>query len=344
MEAAVAELPAPPGGPQLLELRRRFVTALVRRLVGLKSSDDVPAAEAAHAVVAADVPPDAVITGFRAAASAVWTLARDLGRQRDQAKYVAMLESAGEIWVEYEQWASAFVAAYEVEARQRDRIAAQEREAHLQAVLSGAGGLERSAEALGMPLIGQFCVVVLEEALPDAEQRLSAKGLQSWWSLNVGIVSGDPGDLAGGRVGVSPDYEQLADTPRALRLARIAVDTIPPGSSAISRYGDRPLEALLVSAPEAAQSYADAVLGPLFDLPTDDRQTLLQTVDVWSKAGGNVTDTAAELSCHRNTVRHRLGRIETLTGRSLSEPRGIAEVLTALQAYDLRVPEHAQHD
>jgi DNA-binding PucR family transcriptional regulator len=36
--------------------------------------------------------------------------------------------------------------------------------------------------------------------------------------------------------------------------------------------------------------------------------------------------------CHPNTVRHRLRRVEMLTGRSLSDPLAIAELCLALEA------------
>jgi len=44
---------------------------------------------------------------------------------------------------------------------------------------------------------------------------------------------------------------------------------------------------------------------------------------------------AEVLYCHPNTVRYRLRRLQELTGRSLSDPRGIAELAAA--AYALRL-------
>jgi DNA-binding PucR family transcriptional regulator len=35
---------------------------------------------------------------------------------------------------------------------------------------------------------------------------------------------------------------------------------------------------------------------------------------------------------HRNTVRYRLRRLEELTGRSLTQPTGVAELYLALEA------------
>jgi DNA-binding PucR family transcriptional regulator len=45
---------------------------------------------------------------------------------------------------------------------------------------------------------------------------------------------------------------------------------------------------------------------------------------------------AEKLHLHRNTVRYRLRRVEELTGRSLAEPTGVAELHLALEAARIR--------
>ncbi len=68
----------------------------------------------------------------------------------------------------------------------------------------------------------------------------------------------------------------------------------------------------------------------------DDRDTLLDTLEAWRDNEASATAAGAKLFCHPNTVRNRLRRIETLTGRSLSDPRAIAELCLALEAVRLR--------
>ena len=52
---------------------------------------------------------------------------------------------------------------------------------------------------------------------------------------------------------------------------------------------------------------------------------------MWFDSGGSVVKTAEMLFVHRNTVRHRLRKLEERTGRSLNDPRWIAEVSLAFE-------------
>jgi DNA-binding PucR family transcriptional regulator len=79
-----------------------------------------------------------------------------------------------------------------------------------------------------------------------------------------------------------------------------------------------------------------AVFGPLLELRPDDRDILLETLEAWRDNNGSATAAGSKLFCHPNTVRHRLRRIENLTGTSLSDPRAISELCLALEAVRLR--------
>ncbi len=80
-----------------------------------------------------------------------------------------------------------------------------------------------------------------------------------------------------------------------------------------------------------------SVLGRLKSCPTEERTILLDTFQAWLQAGGSANDTAAKIFCHPNTVRHRLRRIEELTGRSLSRPMDLAELCLAFEV-EQRLP------
>jgi hypothetical protein len=60
------------------------------------------------------------------------------------------------------------------------------------------------------------------------------------------------------------------------------------------------------------------------------------TFEAWLASCGSAA-AAAPLTCHPNTVRHRLRRIEQRTNRSLSNPRELTELSLAIHA-DRRLP------
>jgi DNA-binding PucR family transcriptional regulator len=78
---------------------------------------------------------------------------------------------------------------------------------------------------------------------------------------------------------------------------------------------------------------ACAALDAFADLSDDEREVLFETFRAWQETDASVAVTAERLSCHPNTVRYRLRRIEKRTGRSLSRPRDVAELCLALEVH-----------
>jgi DNA-binding PucR family transcriptional regulator len=143
--------------------------------------------------------------------------------------------------------------------------------------------------------------------------------------------------VATARVGISPPFQGLTETSDALRFARLAVTGKPLTESLVAVFDDTPLAIAAVSAPEAMGKIRSSVLGPLDALPAEERTVLLNTFRAWVEAGGSTNETAGKIFCHPNTVRHRLRRIEELTGRSLSRPRDLAELCLAFEV-ERRLP------
>jgi DNA-binding PucR family transcriptional regulator len=187
-----------------------------------------------------------------------------------------------------------------------------------------------------------------EESLSGIERRLADNGIMSAWrltpALQLGLVSLHADqrdavlavlrDTAGARTGVSPLYGSLADSPRALRLARTALASLPAGHADVHMFSTSPLAALMACDPDEGHRLAKEVLGAVLDQSPDDRAVLLETLNAYLDHNGSNERAAEVLYCHPNTVRYRLRRVHELTGRSLSDPRGIAELATA--AYALR--------
>ena len=118
-----------------------------------------------------------------------------------------------------------------------------------------------------------------------------------------------------------PVVEGAASVGSAWRLADTAARTLPAGQARVVSIDDRLPEALLSSSPEIARRLVEQALGRLLDLPADERDVLLDTLTAFLDADGSPTRAADQLYCHRNTVMHRLRRIEQVTGRSVADPR-----------------------
>jgi DNA-binding PucR family transcriptional regulator len=200
----------------------------------------------------------------------------------------------------------------------------------------------------GLPEGRDFLVVAAENppALPEFEEQLRIIGITSAWQqlpgLYVGLVALRPASFdrvadllrrnATGRVGISPMYDDADRLELALRLARTAL-AASTTADPVTVFDRAPLTMAVIADAEVAQRVVQVVLGGLEDLSADDRDVLLDTLAAWSTHDGSASKTAIHLYCHPNTVRYRLRRLEERTGRSLTNPRAVAELVLALEAF-----------
>jgi DNA-binding PucR family transcriptional regulator len=127
--------------------------------------------------------------------------------------------------------------------------------------------------------------------------------------------------MAGGPVGVSAVVEGAAAAGSAYRLAETAARTLPADRPRVVTIDERLPEALLSNSPEISSRLVGQTLGGLLELPGEEREVLLDTLSAFLASDGSPTRAADELYCHRNTVMHRLRRIEQVTGRKVGDPR-----------------------
>lgn len=173
------------------------------------------------------------------------------------------------------------------------------------------------------------------EPLLAPEDKLERAGVISHWHVRAGshfglVALGDHGirglvDLlrpaVAGRVGVAPATDGLAGFATAYQLAARAADTVPKGSKQLVTVTDRLPEVLMTANPEVTSLLVERTVGPLLAQPSQHGEVLLRTLAALLGNDGSPTHAAEELFCHRNTVIYRLKQIESLTGRSLQEPR-----------------------
>jgi hypothetical protein len=297
-----------------------------------------------------------VLHAYRVAGKFIWTavLAEAAG---DPRATEALLQTGSELWLIIDAHSGSITDAYRDTVAERAHSDAQTRNAMLDVVLRGDSGdgtrLWESASTLRLPREGTFVVVAARpprpgvEAIPGVERALRTRGLQSTWRVEVDahlgvvvltpragvdVLCGHLRDLAEVPVGISEPYPSLDRSPAAVRQARLACAAAGPDGREPVCYERAPVRILLASAPDATAAVARSILGPVLALPPAERDVLLGTLRAWFAEQGATSAAATRLFVHRNTVRYRLRRVEELTGRSLVDPTGIAELHLALEA------------
>jgi hypothetical protein len=319
--------------------------------------DVSPAEQTGIARALAGVPLPAVMTAYRIGFRFMWeetlATARAAAIPTD-----SILDATARVFLAQETFNQAMSNAYRQQLTAQVLEREEERSALVEALLSrritDRQSLWEAANLLRLPTAGPYVVVAAELpaigklGLPTIENKLSARGIRSAWrllpDLQVGLVhltGPTPEALARlvevlrsaatARVGISPLFHELTDTSDALRFARLAVTGKPSAESLVAVFDDTPLAIAAVSAPAAMAKIKSSLLGRLDELPDEEHTVLLDTFQAWLQAGGSANDTAARIFCHPNTVRHRLHRIEELTGRSLARPIDLAELCLAFE-------------
>jgi PucR C-terminal helix-turn-helix domain len=120
---------------------------------------------------------------------------------------------------------------------------------------------------------------------------------------------------------------------QAVHVAKVMLRGPTDSTFSVAVFDGSILATAAVSAPEAMIKTVGTALDRFRDLPDHDREMLFETFRVWQDNDGSVRSAAKALTCHPNTVRHRLRRIEKHTGRSLSRPKDVAELCLAFEVH-----------
>ncbi|MEU1998001.1 helix-turn-helix domain-containing protein [Nocardia gamkensis] len=329
------------------------LAAVLGQLAGTSVRRLHPAIAAGRVKAELGIPLAALMHAYRLAGRLIWehSLATATSASQD-----ALPVLASEVWRLIDDYSSAAAQAYTDFLTERARRAEHERQAMLRALLRGdvdGPALLDTTRALQLPQLGTFVVAYAEtgaastEPLPGIQTRLRAAFINSAWltepGARIGLVSlTGPQALdqaltllqraATGRVGVSRPFPSAAAARTAVREAELATRCARPGAPTVTRYGSAPVPLVLAHSPVAAQELADDILGPILELPDEDRDALLDVLELRFDCGGSNIEVAQRLHYHRNTIHHRLRRIETLTGRRCSDPKAAAELYIALRA------------
>jgi PucR C-terminal helix-turn-helix domain/GGDEF-like domain len=328
----------------------------------LKSLEDGVAFDTSPSVTtgsrraAAGVPLPAVMHAYRIASYRLWDAVVDIATEKRGVSRDMMIEATRRIWRFQNLYTDAMATAYREQNIHQVLEDEAERAALAEALLDGRTITDYSvwevAQLLRLPLSGPYVVIAAEcptlgkQALPGISGKLRCVDIFSAWRLlpdiQVGIAqvpSSSKRDTmlelierqAIKRVGVSPEFHELTDTAQALRYARVAMNARCTKNGGVTVFENSVLAVAAVSAPEVTKKVATVILGKFDDLPSEEKDVLLDTFRAWLANKGSVAHAAAQLYVHPNTVRHRLHRVERHTGRSLAVPDELAEMCLAFE-------------
>lgn len=349
----------------LTRMMRRTLALALTRLACRPVPDSIATAagDAGRLRAQQGLPLPALLHAFRIDLRVIWEAVVWEGKIRGTASSAALIEGSMLIWEAVEANTAEVVEAYGSAERDialhLDELRRRAFERLVQDGERDGSAVREAASRLDLPVDGPFMVVVAKDAPQHHEaavitaNRLRAAGAtcsliwsQGEMTLLVAASSRPEGDLfeclgelSGVRAGVACG-EGLAWVPCGLRLARRIVAAMTgPGVRAL---GDAWVATMVNADSELAQALGKRVLGPLLQLPENERSAILETVETFLDGGGSVADVAAKLYRHRNTVRYRLQAAERLSGLDFSRPADLATMLLAIEW--LRGPAGGAYD
>ncbi|MFD7842184.1 PucR family transcriptional regulator [Nocardia sp. NPDC059764] len=340
----------------------RNLTLMLRHFTTTAPVDPEPPKETGRLRAQQGVPLAETLHAFRIGFEFLWSELVSASRRHPEVTDAMLVALAAEVWALSGEYAVAVAAAYRETTTELVLQREHERSVLVEALFTGMIAdpttLGEATRILGLPPTGRYVVVAADapatgrEALPGIEIALHAAQITSAWRLlpdqQIGVLalpeSRERSALKAlrahhTRVGISPPYDALPETPQALHFARLALTGLRDRPRGVARFDDDPLAMLIAAAPIEAERMTRVSLGPLLALPYEERERLLQTLRTWYAANGSAADTGRELFLHPNSVRYRLRRIEEVTGRSLTDPRAVLELGVALRA--LRRPNRS---
>lgn len=221
-------------------------------------------------------------------------------------------------------------------------------------------------ESYGVDPAGRLVTIVAavsdrERALPAAEQWLERRHIPGVIALRgheLMVVLGDAED--GTPIDGHDAASSLATAVRALGVGLGAVSEGIEGlrrglvqarhtCELARRRGDGTVVAhemtgshgllLALQDQDVLDAFRDSLLAPLERYDATQGGDLVGTLRAFLASGGRWQETATLLHIHVNTLRHRIERIEGLTGRSLDETPDRVDLWLALQAVTAGAPE-----
>ncbi|UDY23828.1 PucR family transcriptional regulator [Nocardioides sp. Kera G14] len=199
-------------------------------------------------------------------------------------------------------------------------------------VTERAAELDRLADAMAVHLTATvpgaavapiggvvYALVPVPSGAGDPEER--ALRLSEDFRERVGANL--PAVVAVGSVG--PTSAQVGDIVHSRAVADRVLRVLREGhlSARVARLADVQTQSLLLELRDLATSRGEKLTGPVAALIEYDERSaggLVESLEAWLDAQGDVAKAAGALFIHQNTLRYRLRRITAITGLDLTDP------------------------
>ncbi|MEU6879178.1 helix-turn-helix domain-containing protein [Streptomyces sp. NPDC046712] len=205
-----------------------------------------------------------------------------------------------------------------------------------EALIQPDGPVPVSPEDIAATVDGEQAVLFVlvpepTDALPDP--ALDAAALQRRLAAALGRWLGPTDSVS---IGVSSPVGAPGNARRALGEARTALRVAAEGPERVTVRGPDDLTSHILSLlplipAETRRAFAARLLGPLRDHDSRHQTDLLSTLEKFLECDASWTACAAQLHLHVNSLRHRIARIEQLTGRDLARLETRLDFLAALR-------------
>jgi hypothetical protein len=182
----------------------------------------------------------------------------------------------------------------------------------------------RSGSACASGRLVSFVQVRARDFDADSLGRSACESLGNGAHVGVGSLALEPGDLR----------RSLLEADYACRLVQRR--DAGPSHAAYTAVGSHLLLMAMLDG-DVLAVYRRAVLQPLLDHDSRSPISLVDTLRVFLDSGQQVAATASRLGIHVNTLKHRLGQVEGLTGRDLRSTADITDLYLALIQVEARV-------
>ncbi|MBM7515252.1 PucR family transcriptional regulator [Nocardioides nitrophenolicus] len=199
-----------------------------------------------------------------------------------------------------------------------------------------AASVTARLELLGVPVERRLRCLVVRGAAPDAVASVLAPYLLVERADDVVCLVGEDVSrvAVAGYVGVG-QAAAAGELRVSLLQARHAADALAArGVEGWLTHEQLASPAVLLAAqdPAVLRALAHTVLGGVLDSDRDRGTELVVSLRAFLDGGGRWQETADALHVHINTLRHRMKRVEELTGRSLASTADRVDLFLALRA------------